>query len=444
MSFPRYSEYKDTEINWIAQIPTGWQIASLSKLFSIKAGGDVNTDVFSETRTHDRPFPIYTNANNPNIVYGYTSKAKYGPNCITVSGRGYVGFAAFRDHIFDAIIRLLVLTPKKDLNCKFFEYFINEVVDFREESSAIGQLSTNQIAPYKVAFPDCREQSKITHFLDHETAKIDTLIHEQKRLIELLKEKRQAVISHAVTKGLDPDVPIKDSGVEWLGDVPAHWGVATIRRFAKAVRTGGTPSLEMPNSEIADGINWFTPGDFNGSLMLHESEKQLRISSISSGDAKLFPGGSVLVVGIGATLGKVAKVDDDFSANQQINVIVPGKRINGHFLVYSLSAQKSQMRFVSNASTIGIMNQEKTKDIVLVLPPVEEQTQITESLDRGVQNLDQLVIKAASGILLLKERRSALISAAVTGKIDVRDWQPPADESTFDKEMRQAEIKVTA
>jgi type I restriction enzyme S subunit len=194
-------------------------------LFSIKAGGDVQQSLFSEVCSDDYPYPIYTNANDEFAVYGYTKKANYQSNTITVSGRGDVGFAVYRNHAYDAIIRLLVLAPLKRLECKFYSYFINSVIDFKVESSAIGQLSTQQISPYKSVIPSRVEQRNITIFLDHETAKIDNLIEKQQQLIELLKEKRQAVISHAVTKGLNPDVPMKDSGVEWLGEVPQHWNV---------------------------------------------------------------------------------------------------------------------------------------------------------------------------------------------------------------------------
>ncbi len=123
--YKAYPEYMESGVEWLGVIPSHWKTASLSKLFSIKAGGDLKPEYFSEMKTDEHPFPIYTNANNADAVYGYTSKSVYGPNTITVSGRGYIGFAAYRDHSYDAIIRLLVLSPFRKNHCKFFVYYIN-------------------------------------------------------------------------------------------------------------------------------------------------------------------------------------------------------------------------------------------------------------------------------------------------------------------------------
>jgi type I restriction enzyme S subunit len=194
---------KDSGVDWLGEVPEHWEQCSLSKLFDIKAGGDINLRLFSTLQSYDYPFPIYTNTNNEFAVYGYTCKANFLKNTITVTGRGDVGFAVFRDHDYDAIIRLLVLAPIKYIFCKFFTYFINEVINFKVESSAIGQLSTQQISPYKVVFPSFDEQHLIATFLDHETAKIDKLIDLQLQQIELLKERRTALISAAVTGKID-------------------------------------------------------------------------------------------------------------------------------------------------------------------------------------------------------------------------------------------------
>ena len=257
-------------------------------------------------------------------------------------------------------------------------------------------------------------------FLSQETGKIDALIQEQLRLITLLKEKRQEVISHAVTKGLNPSAAMKDSGIEWFGEVPVHWHVLKVRRIASKVSTGGTPSSEPPSEEIEDGINWFTPGDFDSNLTLVSASRLISSKAIQSGEAKIFPARSALIVSIGATLGKVGFILEDSSGNQQINAVIPNERVDGYFLTYSLSVKAEMMKVLSNASTIGIMNQEKTKEILVAVPPMAEQRSISAKLDAQVRELDALVAEVGRSIYLLQERRSALISAAVTGKIDVR------------------------
>jgi type I restriction enzyme S subunit len=157
--------------------------------------------------------------------------------------------------------------------------------------------------------------------------------------------------------------------------------------------------------------------------------KKLSVESSRSGEVRLFSSGSVLVVSIGATLGKVGYIDRPSSANQQINAISPNASVDGYFLAYTLSAKAEIMKMLSNASTIGIMNQEKTKEIPLPIPPLEEQFGISAHLDVETGRIDVLVTEAETAISLLQERRSALISAAVTGKIDVRGLVPVEAEA---------------
>lgn len=292
----------------------------------------------------------------------------------------------------------------------------------------IPHVNGDELKSISFGIPSIYEQKQVAEFLDHETAKIDNLIEKQQQLIELLKEKRQAVISHAVTKGLNPDVPMKDSGVKWLGDVPEHWTVSTIKHISTFIGTGGTPK----NSESFtddDGIDWFSPGDFNGSLALRHAKKKITTQAVSNGDAKSYPKDSIVVIGIGATLGKVAFVDHEFSCNQKINIITPSKTVDHKYLTYSLLNQVEQMKQSSNASTIGIMNQEKTKQIWIAFPPKDEQIKILSVLSQKEIEFDELLKKSEYQILLLQERRTALISAAVTGKIDVRDWVAPDTQS---------------
>ena len=206
----------------------------------------------------------------------------------------------------------------------------------------------------------------------------------------------------------------KDSGVEWLGEVPEGWEVSSIRRIATSVSTGGTPKFETPSTEGIDGFLWYTPGDFGDTLVLGGSTRKVSSAVVASGETKLFPSGSVLIVSIGATLGKVGYIQQDASANQQINAVIPAKNIDGYFLAYSLSVKSEVMRYLSNASTIGIMNQEKTKDIWLVIPTFSEQHIITSFLDRETGKIDDLIQEQERLIAFLKEKRQAVISHAVT------------------------------
>ena len=205
----------------------------------------------------------------------------------------------------------------------------------------------------------------------------------------------------------------KDSGVEWLGEIPKDWKAIKVKYIADTVSTGGTPK-DLSSFTLEPEVCWFTPGDFHDGQILRQANKYVTWKSVNTNDAKIYKENSVLVIGIGATLGKVAHCSIPFSCNQQINVITPNSNISSFFLMYSLLVQDEQMSLSSNASTIGIMNQEKTKDILLALPSLKEQKTVTNFLDYQTAQIDTLIDKQQTLIQLLKEKRQAVISHAVT------------------------------
>lgn len=447
MSFPTYPAYKDSGVKWLSDVPEHWDVRRNKQVFrlvSVQVGnksadfqllsltlrGVIPRDMESGKGKFPAEFDTYQVVEPDDIVFCLFDIDET-PRTVGISSDFGMITGAY------TVAKTL---PAADPRFIYYYYFS---IDLRKGLRPFYTGLRKVVRPetflnIELPLPPLSEQATICNFLDHETARIDALIEEQQRLIELLKEKRQAVISHAVTKGLDPTVPMKDSGVEWLGEVPAHWESLTLGRVASSVKTGGTPSDDLPSADIIDGVEWYTPGDFTGDLLLDSSEKRVSAGAVRSGDAKVFPSGSVLIVSIGATLGKVGHIRRPASANQQINAVVPGPRVDGYFLAYSLSVKVNAMRFLSNASTIGIMNQEKTKEIWLSLPPLQEQKLITEFLDKQTSVIDTLIQEAAGGVALLQERRSALISAAVTGKIDVRGWQPPASTQAPEPAVAEA------
>ena len=202
----------------------------------------------------------------------------------------------------------------------------------------------------------------------------------------------------------------KDSGVEWLGEIPEHWQPLRLKWLAHSVLTGGTPEKEA----FEEGyIDWFTPGDFKDKVVLKSAQKQIAPEKATKG-LQLFPPNSVLIVGIGATLGKVGLIKTKSAANQQINGIIPNSRIVPIYLAFSLLAQNAFMKQIANISTLSIMNQDKTKQIPLAVPPIDEQKQITAFLDKETTNIDTLIDKQEQLITLLQEKRQAIISHAVT------------------------------
>lgn len=301
-----------------------------------------------------------------------------------------------------------------------------------------------------VPFPPFSEQIQIARFLDHETAKIDTLIHGQKRLIELLKEKRQALISHAVTKGLDPDVPMKDSGVEWLGDVPAHWQISKLSHYANLLT--GFPFPSSSFSQDDSDVRLLRGANVGVSTLKWEDtvywdlNKDDSLSKYEMSEDQIVIGMDRPWIGGGLRIARVTKKDMPCLLLQRVAAITATEFLDDNYLfnILQSAAFKTYVEPDLTGVSIPHLSPEQILGFTVPIPPTQEQILISNHINEQIKRNGALLDQAKVSTRLLEERRSALISAAVTGKIDVRNWQPPADESTFDEKIRQAEIKVTA
>lgn len=207
------------------------------------------------------------------------------------------------------------------------------------------------------------------------------------------------------------------TNIDWLGDIPEHWGYRKLRYYSKQVATGTIPTGDIYFEDATE--NWFTPSDFDDrKLELNNSNRKINITAIENGEVKVFPAGSVLVIGIGATLGKIGMSKTNFSCNQQINIIIPDDILDARFLAYSLQVKIEVMKIISNSTTIGIMNQDKTKLIDICAPHLDEQEKIALFLDYKTRQIDQLIEKKKALIEKLVEQRIAVITQAVTKGID--------------------------
>ena len=258
-------------------------------------------------------------------------------------------------------------------------------------------------------FPDSSEQQTIAAFLDYETARIDRLIAQQQRLIELLKEKRQAVISHAVTKGLNPNAPMKDSGVEWLGQVPKHWKVGSLRWY---LRVSSGEYLSNQHFDLEPSESAIYPVIGGNGVMGYTSHKNQA---------------TPLVVGrVGALCGNVHLVDGECWVTDNALLIGLSSKISVNFAAHYLKSLN--LNKLANQNTQPLITGTMIKDQNIALPSLHEQSEIVEFVTQEEQKLNLLVAKAEQAIVLMQERRTALIAAAVTGKIDLRGWTPPAEE----------------
>lgn len=291
----------------------------------------------------------------------------------------------------------------------------------------IPHVNGDELKSISFGIPSFCEQKQIAVFLDHETAKIDNLIEKQQQLIELLKEKRQAVISHAVTKGLNPDVPMKDSGVEWLGEVPEHWGITKLKWVGRTT-SGGTPTTSKFEIYYEDGhIPWIRTTDLNNGE-LFDTPIKITLKAVNDTACSILPVGSVLLgmYGGAGSIGKHAILRFESTINQAVCGVLPCRRILPDFLhKYYEFYRPFWMVDAAGTRKDPNIGQDNIKEGTILIPPFEEQVEINNHID-NMRNIYECIIEnALEGVDLLQERRTALISAAVTGKIDVRDWFAP-------------------
>jgi Restriction endonuclease S subunits len=301
-------------------------------------------------------------------------------------------------------------------------------VDVLCNKSTIAHFTAEKVEAVPTPYPSPEEQRQIAAFLDYETARIDALIAEQEKLLALLAEKRQATISHAVTRGLDPNVPMKDSGIAWLGEVPAHWDVVTLRRVVETFEQGWSPDCESRTPELGEwGV--LKAGCVNGGVFSATESKALPVAlsprpelEVRGGDVLMSrASGSPKLIGSVALLEEVPPrlmLSDKVFRLRLSSTVIP------RFFALSMGSTLMRRQIeVAIGGAEGLANnlpQSSIKQFWLALPPRSEQERIVASLGAETLHLDKMRGAAEQAVVLLKERRSALISAAVTGQVDVR------------------------
>jgi type I restriction enzyme S subunit len=303
----------------------------------------------------------------------------------------------------------------------FIWYLTNQEDWWERGGTAQPFIKVSETLARNWAFPPPIEQSAIAAFLDRETAKIDALIAEQEKLIALLAEKRQATISHAVTKGLNPDAPMKNSGVPWLGEVPAHWEVSRVKNVAR-LESGHTPSKQFPeyweNCEIPwvslNDSKWLAANDY-----ISETAVMINELGLANSSARVLPAQSVVFTR-DATIGLAAITTVPMAVSQHLIAWCPSGVMLPKFLLRVFNAMKPHLDSYTFGATIKTIGMPDVRRLVTPVPPQSEQLEISAFLDDRIERIDDLTTEAELAVALLQERRSALIAAAVTGQIDVR------------------------
>jgi len=442
--YQAYPNYRDSGVEWLGCIPVNWELWKLSHAYEEIGSGTTppsgsdkwyGGDIPWVTTGELRETEIVNTAKNitQETMAKFSTLRKYPKGSIAIAmygatiGRlGIFGVEATTNQA------CCVLTKSTLIDNRYLYYWLQA---FRQDivnlASGGGQPNINQevVASLQISSPDISDQKKIAEFLDYETAKIDTLIEKQQQLIQLLKEKRQAVISHAVTKGLNPKAPMRDSGVEWLGEVPEHWVSCALKFHARVIDckhiTADFFDEGIPLASISEVKEW------NVNLATAKLTNENFYLDLIGGGRK--PGPGDIIYSRNATVGEAALVVENmprFAMGQDVCLIRIDEGVLPEYLLYVLKSGviSSQLDLAMVGSTFKRINVDDIRNFAIALPSYEEQVGIVSELTRILSKYDMLVLKAETAIEMMQERRTALISAAVTGKIDVRDWQAPKQE----------------
>ncbi|EHR6439373.1 restriction endonuclease subunit S [Vibrio parahaemolyticus] len=451
--YSSYPKYKTLDVEWLDCIPEHWSNVSLKMMIDVRDG---THDTPAYVEPSDESYPLVT---SKDVTGGYidlsdckqisrmdyeliVKRSGVAKGDILMPMIGTVGSPILLEQEVEIAIKNLALfrtsVGDNKLCRKYLFYFLNSSecsVQFSLESRGGVQnfVSLGTLRNLGLPLVPRNEQTQIANFLDHETAKIDTLIEKQQQLIKLLKEKRQAVISHAVTKGLNPQAPMKDSGVEWCDYIPEHWIIGKLGYFAR-VGNGATPSRENQSFWNGGTVGWLNSSKVND-VIITEAEQFITPLALAQTSVQPVKANDLVIAitGEGQTRGRVAICQLEATINQHLaSIRIYDDCLHHEFLFLWLSANYERIRFESTGagSTKGAITCGDIKSYPIVIAPLSEQTEIINHIKLQNQHFSNLIAKADNQVQLLKERRTALISAAVTGKIDVRNWQAPSTSIT--------------
>lgn len=443
MDYPAYPDYRESGIEWLGKIPDHWEVMKLSHLYDNIGSGTTPSTTNDLWYQGDIPW-VTTGELRENVINStekFISKEAFeNHSALKIYPVGSVVLAMYGATI--GRVSVLGIAATTNQACcvmsdspliinrflfYWFQAFKSEIVQL---SSGGGQPNINQekVSSLKIPVPSIEEQYLILEFLDHKTQQIDQLLAKKQTLIDKLNEQRIALITHAVTKGLNPDVTLKDSGVEWLGKVPEHWEVSKLGYFSESLQTGPFGSQIHAEEYIDAGIPLINPADIiNGTLRYNPrvtvddaTADRLERHQLKEGD---------IVIARRGEMGRAGLTKKEnigwLCGTGSLRARLETEKLMPEYLLqlFSLSGTADYLSLQSVGSTMDNLNTSILNQLPIIIPLIEEQREIVEYLDRETARIDRMVELNQQTIDKLKEYRTALITAAVTGKIDVRNWQ---------------------
>ncbi len=438
MKQKKYPTYKPSGVEWIGEVPDHWKVVKFYFITKLMTCGHASTPNYvdeggymflSAQNIKEEKISLFEYRNiSDELHFQLTKNHKVEKGDllqVRVGGESTIGQTAVVE-IDDAFSIYVSLTHIKLDTSSVYNYYVKNLCNstrFKEycgvvmkRGAGVANLNVSDLQTVKIPLPPLYEQKAIAYYLEKKAALIDSAIRKKEKLIELLQEEKTAIINHAVTRGLDPNVKMKDSGVEWLGEIPEHWDVKRLKHVTDNIQTGSTP----PTSEeiyYEDGtFNWYSPGDFNETFELVESTRKITLEAVESGVVKTYPKYTVLVVSIGATIGKSALCLVECSSNQQVNAVSFSDTVDPWYGLFYFRTIQTFFKSLSNSATLPIVNQSQMKELLFPVPPLEEQKRISAFIKDFNSKFETTALQLKRTIEYLQEYRTALINEVVTGK----------------------------
>lgn len=417
------SKMKDSGIKWIGEIPENWEIYSLKHLFQMFAGGDIDEYDFSDEYTEQTPYPIYSNSLENKGLFGYTSKYRFSGNTFTVTGRGDVGKAIVRNDSYYPIVRLLVCVPIQKDDTRYFAYCVNSA-DLLGEQTAMAQLTTQKLGINKFPRPNIKEQQVIASFLNDKVKKIDEILNDLNNQIELLNKYKKSLITETVIRGLNPNVELKDSGVDWIGMIPESWIGNKIKYIAKVNGRVGFKGYSKDDLVGPDEGAYTIGGKHISTNKLNLDEPEYISWEKYYESPEIMIHKNDIIMSQRGTLGKVVIIEDDIGeATINPSLVLLNKiDINNKFLYWIINSDviRENINVVNTSTAVPMISQTQIGNFKICIPPRKEQDEIANYLDKKCDEIDKIILDKQTQIEKMEKYKKSLIYEYVTGKKRVK------------------------
>ena len=388
----------------------------IGDLFDVKAGGDLQEANYSPCLTAEAQWPIYANSLENKGLYGYTSKPRFPGNAVTITGRGDIGHAEFRSDDFDAIVRLLVLLPKAEVDCRYITYYINSHVHFPKESTGVPQLTAPKVKRIKIDLPQSKEeQTAIANIL----SKVDEAIAYVQNSIAAAERLKKSLMQNLLTGKMKPDGTFRTPSEfyidEKFGKVPVGWEVKRIKDFGE-VQTGKTPPTDEPEvfSEKNNGFMFITPGDLDVAKYIEHTERY--VSEKGMRYSYVLPKGTVCEVCIGSTIGKIGISTTECCSNQQITSVIVNNEHDAEYLYYAMLSRREHFKSIAGINATPQINKSGYSKYRVPCPK-DKLEQI--AIAKRISSVDKCINEQEQKIKSIERLKKSLMQNLLTGRIRI-------------------------